>query len=203
MDLESALLHLRKDKILQEIIQTTVLPPLAPSGNVYFDLLDSIVSQQLSVKVASIIFNRFCTLFPEKYPSPQLLLQIPTDQLRSAGLSNQKATYMKNVAAFALENNLETYSWDTRTDEEIIAFLTKIKGVGKWTVEMTLMFTLQRPNVFPQDDLGIQQSMIQLYALPESGKLLRQRMVEIAAAWQPHRSLACRYLWRWKNNQPK
>ena len=123
MDLESALLHLKKDKILQEVIQTTTLPPLTPSGNVYFDLLDSIASQQLSVKVASIIFNRFCTLFPEQYPSPQLLVQTPIDQLRSVGLSNQKATYMKNVAAFALENNLETYSWAALTDEEIIAFL--------------------------------------------------------------------------------
>lgn len=199
MNLDSAILHLNQDDRLKKIIDSTILPPHSPSGNVYFDLLESIVSQQLSVKAASTIFNRFCTLFPESYPSPELLVNTETDQLRSAGLSNQKATYMKNVAAYALENDMENTLWASFTDEEIIAQLTRIKGIGTWSVQMILMFSLQRPDVFPIDDLGIQQAIAKAYSLSESGKPLQRKMIEIATQWRPHRSLACRYLWRWKS----
>lgn len=85
------------------------------------------------------------------------------------------------------------------SDEEIIEFLSQIKGVGKWTVQMLLMFTLGRPDVFPVDDLGIQQAMIRLYQLNETGKDLKKKMQEIAEPWQPFRTVACRYLWRWKD----
>lgn len=200
MDLESAILHLKKDLILKNIIQNATIKPFAPSKNVYFDLLNSIVSQQLSVKAAETIFDRFCALFPENYPSPELLISISPDQLRSIGLSRQKASYMQNVAAFSLENNFESYQWDQYDDDAIIRLLTEIKGVGRWTAEMILMFTLGRPDVFPNLDLGIQQAISRLYNINETGKPLLNQMDKIAEAWRPHRSVACRFLWYWKNN---
>lgn len=199
MDLESAILHLNKDSILKNIIQYAAVKPFTPSGNVYFDLLNSIVSQQLSVKAAETIFTRFCLLFPENYPSPELLLVTDPDQLRAAGLSRQKAAYLQNVAAYALENNIDSIKWEHYDDMEIIQMLTKIKGVGRWTVEMILMFTLGRPDVFPKDDLGIQQAIFRLYNLNTSGKDLLREMTEIAESWRPYRTVACRYLWYWKN----
>lgn len=199
MDLESAILHLKKDSILENIIQNTSVKPFTPSGNVYFDLLNSIVSQQLSVKAADTIFNRFCQLFPEQYPSPELLLVTDPDQLRTTGLSRQKASYLQNVATYALENKIDAVEWDHYNDAEIIQMLTKIKGVGRWTVEMILMFTLGRPDVFPTDDLGIQQAITRLYNLNTSGKELLRDMTEIAEPWRPYRTAACRYLWFWKD----
>ena len=137
-----ALDHLQKDALLRRVIEQTVLPAFVPSRRIYHDLLDSIVSQQLSVKVATVIFNRFCALFPDQYPHPELVLALEPTQLRSVGLSGQKSGYIQNVAAFFLKNDLENHPWDTMSDAEIIDFLSQIKGVGKWTVQMLLIFTL-------------------------------------------------------------
>jgi DNA-3-methyladenine glycosylase II len=98
-----------------------------------------------------------------------------------------------------LENDLETMDWSGMSEEDIIAFLTQIKGVGKWTVEMLLMFSLGRTDILPVDDLGIQQGIKRLYALEETGKELKKRMIEIAEPWRPYRTYACRYLWRFKD----
>lgn len=199
MNNETALLHLKKDPAFSRIIETTTLPDHLPSGNVYFALLNSIVSQQLSGKVATVIFNRLCALFPEQYPHIDLLINLDHELLRGVGLSNQKANYLRNVALYARENNLENPDWTDKTDKDIIAELTQVKGVGQWTVEMILIFTLGRPNVFPIDDLGIQQAMIRLFSMTETGKSLKKRMLELSEPWQPYRSLATRYLWRWKD----
>lgn len=196
-----AVTHLQQDSLLRHMIEQTVLPASTPSRRIYYDLLDSIVSQQLSVKVATVIFNRFCALFPDHYPHPELVIALEPGQLRSVGLSGQKAGYLQNVAHFFLQSDLENHHWETMSDGEIIDFLSQIKGVGKWTVQMLLIFTLERPDVFPVDDLGIQQAMVRLYGLTETGKELKKRMVELAEPWQPHRSLASRYLWRWKDKK--
>lgn len=195
-----AQLHLQQDPAFKNIIEAVALPDFTPSGDVYFDLLNSIVSQQLSGKVATVIFNRFCALFPDGYPHAELLIELENERLRAVGLSNQKAQYLRNVASFARDNDLEQDAWQQKSDEEIIARLTTIKGVGQWTVEMILIFTLDRPDVFPIDDLGIQQAMIRLFSLTENGKNLKKKMLELSAPWQPYRSLATRYLWRWKDS---
>ena len=200
MNSESAIVYLRQLDKIGALIDTISVPDFTPSRKVYYDLLDSIVSQQLSVKAAATIFNRFCALFPDNYPHPELLSAIESDRLRSAGLSFQKASYLQNVAAFSLLHDLENHQWDTMPDEEIIDFLTRIKGVGKWTVQMILMFSIGRPDVFPVDDLGIQQAMIRLYALEEKDKKLKQKMIELAEPWRPFRTIASRYLWRWKDS---
>lgn len=196
---EAALAHLNQEPNIAKIIQSIDLPVFTPSRKIYYDLLESIVSQQLSVKAATTIFNRFLLLFPDNYPHPDMLINVEQERLRSAGLSGQKAVYLQNVARFSLIHDLEGHAWDAMDDDEIIRFLTQIKGVGKWTVEMLLMFTLGRPDILPVDDLGIQQGMSKLFNLNFSGKMLKQEMIERAAPWKPWRTLACRYIWRWKD----
>ena len=201
MKMTDALAHLNQDSRMATLIRSVEMPEFNPSGKVYYDLLESIVSQQLSVKASNTIFNRVKNIFPDAYPHPELLVEVPQEQLRAAGLSNQKANYLQNVARFALENDLETRNWDTMEDEEIFAMLTSIKGVGKWTVQMVLMFTIGRPDIFPVDDLGIQQAMARMFNIQEKGKDLKYKMLEHAAPWQPWRTVACRYLWRWKDQK--
>ena len=191
--------HLMQDASIAMLLEAVEMPNFTPSGRIYYDLLESIVSQQLSVKAATTIFNRFCALFPDNYPHPELLIQVETSRLREAGLSNQKAGYLQNVAHFSLQHDLENHNWDDMSDEEIIKFLSQIKGIGTWTVQMLLMFSLGRRDVFPIDDLGIQQAMIRLYNIDASGKELKKKMTEIAENWKPWRTVACRYLWRWKD----
>ncbi len=176
------------------------------TDRVYIALLESIVSQQISVKAADAIFGRFRALFPNNYPAADALLLKTTDELRSAGLSFQKIKYLQSVAEFSQLQSGETPAlsrvhFDTMTDEEIVQYLLPIKGVGRWTVEMLLMFVLDRPDVFPIDDLVIRQRM--LLAYPEqtnglTGKALYKVLHEIADPWRPYRTTACRYLWRWK-----
>jgi DNA-3-methyladenine glycosylase II len=166
-----------------------------PSIDIYFDLLNSIASQQLSVKVVKVIWQRFIGLFADGYPTPKQLIMLPQEQLRAVGLSNSKVNYMKNVAQFSLENRMDFEYLSAMNDEEIINYLTQIKGVGKWTVQMILMFPMDRPNVFPIDDLGIQTKIKNWYDLNLEKKELRNKLIEIAEQWKPYQTLACKYLW--------
>ncbi|TAE29791.1 MAG: DNA-3-methyladenine glycosylase 2 family protein [Cytophagales bacterium] len=205
-----ALAHLAQDPILAQIIRETPFPnpaynweTIPATDRVYLALLESIVSQQISVKAADAIFRRFRMLFSETaeaegYPAPAQLLAKTTEELRTAGLSFQKINYLQSVAAFALENRMDQPFFDTLTDEEIVQYLIPIKGVGRWTVEMLLMFVLDRPDVFPVDDLVIRQKIVRAYGLTETGRSLIKRLHELAEPWRPCRTLACRYLWRWK-----
>ncbi len=185
-----------KDARLKQIIESVKDPIVPePSVDIYFDLLQSIVSQQLSVKVAAIIWQRFLDLFPDQYPTDCVLQQETDEVLRGVGLSRQKANYLRNVATFSIENGMDFELLSAKTDDEIIAYLTQIKGVGKWTVQMVLMFPMDRPNVFPVDDLGIQTKMIGHYNLKGEKKELRKQMLAIAESWEPYCSLASKYLW--------
>ncbi|MBN8680827.1 MAG: DNA-3-methyladenine glycosylase 2 family protein [Chitinophagales bacterium] len=200
MNSQEAIEHLRQDASIRPLLSQIEVPDFTPSGRVYYDLLESIVSQQLSVKVADVIFKRFISLFPDQYPHPDKLIEIDFDKLRSVGLSNQKANYLQNVARFTIENDLESIAWHQKSEAEIISLLTQIKGVGTWTVQMLLMFTLGRPDVFPVDDLGIQQAMQKLFSIEEENtRLLKKQMIAYAEPWRPYRTYACRYLWRWKD----
>lgn len=188
-----------KDATLASIIVATpTFKKTDWNRDVYLALLESIVSQQISVKAADSIFGRFRALFPDQYPHPDQLLAQTEEQLRSAGLSFQKINYLRNVAVFALEKGIEYAHLDSLTDDEIVKYLTPIKGVGRWTVEMLLMFVMDRPDVFPVDDLVIRQKMIKAYQVTETGRALYKQLHEIAELWRPHRTVACRYLWRWQ-----
>jgi DNA-3-methyladenine glycosylase II len=193
---------LAKDQIFCKIFETVeILPPLE-TKDLYISLLSAIVSQQLSTKVAATIWQRFLLLFAEEKPLPNLVLAKTNEELRTVGLSQQKASYLKNIAEYALNTNWKDSKFYQQTDSEIIAELTSIKGVGVWTVEMLLIFAMNRPDVFSVGDLGIKQAMVKLYEIDESSmtvKALQKRMIEISENWKPHRSLACRYLWKWKD----
>ena len=189
--------HLKNDAVLYQAIinsDTEIRPEL--DMDIYHSLLASIVSQQLSTKVVKIIWNRFTDLFVEGYPDPESLLAKDHGLLRAIGLSNSKANYVKNVAEFKLANDMSFDYLQTKSDEEIIDYLTQIKGVGRWTSQMILMFPMDRPNVFPVDDLGIQNAMKSLYNIELEKKELKAKMLEIASAWDPYRTLASKYLWK-------
>ncbi len=188
--------HYRKDPVLYQAISGLDIE-IRPELNVdiYVSLLNSIVSQQLSTKVVLIIWQRFSDLFPGGYPNANQLLATDHQILRRVGLSNSKANYLKNVAEFSLSNDMSFEHLHQKSDEEVISYLTQIKGVGRWTVQMILMFPMDRPNVFPVDDLGIQNVMKDLYGLDLDRKELRKRLIEIADRWDPYRSLASKYIW--------
>lgn len=196
---EKAIEHLSYDTTLKKVIEIIRLPERNPSKEVYEGLIRSIVSQQLSVKAAETIYRRFLDLFNDQYPHSSELLSLQDAQLRSVGLSGQKMGYVRNVATFFDEHQLHRHDWAPYTDQEIIDLLTQIKGVGKWTVQMILMFVLSREDVLPVLDLGIQQGMKQLYKIEGEKKALYQQMEEIATPWRPYRSIACLYLWAVKD----
>jgi DNA-3-methyladenine glycosylase II len=161
------------------------------------------MSQQLSTKVAKVIYHRFLELYGGDEPTPQQIVETPFDQLRTIGLSNAKTQYVLNVARFAIDNDLSDKRLRKMGDEEIIELLTQIKGVGRWTVEMLLMFTLGREDLFAVDDYGIQMAMKKLYKLDDSNKKeFKEKMANIARKWAPYRTFACLLLWRWKDNTP-
>lgn len=165
--------------------------------HVCLQLCASIMGQQLSTKVAAVIYQRFLNLFKAKHPKPADILGVPHEALRGIGLSNAKAVYIKNVCTFFLEHKLTDAKIYTLSNEEILALLTQIKGVGQWTVEMLLMFTLARPDVFSTGDLGLQKAIVKLYQLEYANtRELCEKMSRIADQWSPYRTYACRYLWR-------
>lgn len=191
--------HLSKDKILKKLIKRVGEIQKTKRKDLFISLLGAIVSQQLSVKAADTIFGRFLDLFENRTPDPKTLLKISDEKLRSVGMSYQKAGYLKNIATFALEQGLNYKQLKKKTDDELVDYLIQIKGVGRWTVEMLLMFQLNRPDVFPKDDLGIQRGIKKLYELPYEKKRLLLEIEKIAEHWRPHRTLACRYIWRYKD----
>lgn len=171
--------------------------------NIFLYLCFSILSQQLSVKVASIIRQRFLDLYPIPEPTPKMVLETPIEDFRKIGFSMAKANYVQNVARFALEQGMDNEKLNVLTDEEVILYLTQIKGVGRWTTEMLLLFALKRENVFAVDDLGIQTAMNKLYGISiDNKKQMKMDMLKIAEQWEPFRSYACLYLWGYKDSKP-
>src|SRR5687768_17552712 len=197
------ILHLSKDKKLKKLIAHNGVFTLTKRKNVCIYLCASIMSQQLSTKVADVIYQRFLNLYGTKEPTPDQILNTPPETLRAIGLSNAKVSYVQNVARFSLVQGMDHRKLHKMDDEEVIEYLTQIKGVGRWTVEMLLMFALSREDVFAIDDLGIQNAMIALYKLDRTDKKqFREEMLRISKKWSPYRTYACMYLWRWKDNPP-
>jgi DNA-3-methyladenine glycosylase II len=198
----SYLLHLSKDKKLARLLAGKEPFVLAKRRRVYLALCFSIMSQQLSTKVAETFRKRFLKLYSGN-PTPEQILATSHETLRSIGLSGAKASYVHHVAHFAIESGMDYKVLGRMNNEEVITYLTQIKGVGRWTVEMLLMFTLGREDVFAVDDLGIQQAMINTYKLDKTDKKkLREDMLRISAKWSPYRTFACLHLWRYKDGSP-
>ncbi len=155
------------------------------------ELVESIISQQLSNKAADTIYNRFLALFGNKFPLTKQLLDIDLEKLRSAGMSYSKGQYIKNIAKAFRDGELVIEKIIKLSDEEVIKELTKIKGIGKWTAEMTLIFTLKREDVFSIGDAGLKRAIKNLYNLEKDSEILK-----LSQKWKPKRSHASWYLWR-------
>jgi DNA-3-methyladenine glycosylase II len=202
-DLSSYIIHLSKDKKFARILENQQLLKVSKHRHVHLYLCYSILGQQLSTKVAATIRKRFLKLYEGK-PTPEQILATSHETLRSIGLSGAKANYVHNVARFTIEFGLNHQLLKKMSNEEVIEYLTKIKGVGRWTAEMLLMFTLGREDVFAVDDLGIQQAMIKIYKLDKTNKKkLREDMLKISGNWSPFRTYACLHLWHHKDNLPE
>ena len=189
--------------MLNELIRQHGPFQLERKKNICLYLCYSIMSQQLSTKVANVLRQRFLELYGGKTPTPQQIVDTPFEKLRGIGLSNAKVSYIQNVARFEMEQGMGHRRLTKMSNEEIIAYLTHIKGVGRWTTEMLLMFALCREDVFAMDDLGLQQAIIGLYGLRNrKKKTLQAAISRITFQWAPYRTYACLYLWRWKDNVP-
>src|SRR5216110_2231756 len=194
--------HLSKDEKLKKLIRDHGTFKLNKKKNLYLYLCYSIMSQQLSTKVASVIKQRFIDLYGGE-PTPQQIVDTPFEKLRALGLSNAKVNYIQNVAKFEMEKGMDHKILSKKTNEEVIGYLTQIKGVGRWTTEMLLMFALCREDVFAIDDLGLQQAVTRLYKLKHrKKKIMLDKISKISLQWSPYRTYACMYLWRWKDNRP-
>jgi DNA-3-methyladenine glycosylase II len=197
------IIHLQKDKRLGKLVDINKPHKLVKRKNICTYLCASIMSQQLSTKVADVIYKRFINLYGGKEPTPRQILDTPSETLRGIGLSNAKVSYVKNVARFELESGMHPKKLGKMSNEEVIEYLIVIKGVGRWTIEMLLMFALGREDVFAVDDLGIQNAMINLYKLEKTDKKqLKEDMLRLSKKWSPYRTYACIHLWRWKDNAP-
>lgn len=187
---------LAKDAKFKKLADIEIVIPKKTS-NITKSLTWSILSQQLSIVVAKVMFARFQELFGGKFPGPEKILEMPVEKIRAIGISQSKANYIHNVAAFIVENKITVRKLQKMSDEEVIELLSQIKGVGRWTVEMLLIFGLGREDVFAVDDLGIQKAMIELFKLQDLPKKeLRIKMMELSKRWSPYRSYVSLHMWK-------
>lgn len=191
------------DPVLGEVIARISLPGFVPHKNYYQELVESIISQQLSVKAASTILKRFKELFSAEFPTPEDILATNIEEMRNAGLSRQKASYIKDLATRVLEGSVQFEHLDALSNQEIIDELVKIKGVGVWTVHMFLLFCMGRLDVLPIGDLGIKNGIHKLYNLPEKPTPEDIETIAINNHWHPYESVASWYVWQSLNVLPK
>lgn len=202
--LQTASDHLKKaDPILAPIIHRAGLPMFTPHKNYYQELVESIISQQLSVKAAATILKRFIELFPgSEFPAPDQILSKSIEDMRSVGLSRQKATYIQDLAVKVIEGTVRFNHLDTLSNDEVIAELTQIKGVGVWTVHMFLMFCMGRLDVLPTGDLGIKNGIYKLYDLEDKPTPEEVERIAEKYNWHPYESVASWYVWHSLDNKP-
>jgi DNA-3-methyladenine glycosylase II len=188
-----AIAHLRAaDPVLADVIDAVGPYEFTPGPQGFRTLADAIISQQISIKAAAAIMGRLEGLLGEV--APARLLGVDHDQLRAIGLSGQKARYLRDLAERAAGGALDLDALPALDDDAVIAQLTAVKGIGRWTAEIYLMFALGRPDVLPADDLGLRYAVQQFYQLPAPPPAAELR--RIGDAWRPHRSVASWYLWR-------
>ncbi len=194
---QKAFNHLRLDKTLSPLLDSFVVTPPRASLTPFRDLVEAIINQQLSSKAAATITSRFLALCSDKEPTPSDILSLSAEDLRSAGLSRQKISYLHSLADEVASGRLVLSSLSKLSDEEVVNALVRVKGVGHWTAEMFLLFSLARPDIFSVGDLGLCTAVSRLYGVDRKDK---DAILEIASFWQPYRSLASLYLWRSLSN---
>jgi DNA-3-methyladenine glycosylase II len=199
-DWSKALRHLRRDPVMKGIIARVGPCTLAPRQDYFVKLCQSIYAQQISTKIATVLYGRFAAMFPRKTPTPAKVVAALSpggwddETVRRCGLSRQKRAYVLDLARHFADRRIDARNLHTLDDESIIAALTEINGVGRWTAEMFLIFVLNRPDVLPVDDLGLREGVRRSYGLSERPKADVVR--RIAEPWRPWRTIATWYLWR-------
>lgn len=187
--------HFKKiDPILGSLADKIDLPYTPQESNdLFFDLCDHIISQQLSVKAGNTILGRFVDLFPDKKITPEYLIALSHETMRSVGLSNAKANYVRDLAEKVSHNEVDLQGLHNLSNEDVIEKLVWIKGIGQWTAEMFLMFSLKRPDVFSIGDLGLKNAIKLWYNIDP---ITKDDMLRISNKWHPYRTYACRILWK-------
>lgn len=199
----NAILYLKtRDPILAKVIASSPQPDFAPHTDYYYELVTSIIGQQLSIKAAASITNRFIALF-DGFPAPEQILTKDIEELRAIGLSRPKAKYIQDLATRVLEGTVKFDGIDQLSNKEIVAELTKVKGIGEWTVHMFLIFCMGRQDVLPVGDLGIRNGVKVLYSLPDIPSPDEVRAVAESNQWHPYESVASWYIWQSLDNAPK
>ena len=191
----------RRDPVIRDLIKRHGPCGLADAQHedAFTALTHAIISQQLSTKAAATIARRFDALF-QGPPTPAALAKIDDSQLRAVGFSSQKIRYVRDLSARVADGSLPLHEVNELADEDVIHSLTQVKGIGRWTAEMFLMFRLHRPDVLPVDDLGILKAVQRAYGLRKMPR--PERLTKIGEPWRPYRSVACWYLWASLGNKP-
>lgn len=201
---EQAASHLQEhDAALAAVIARTDRCTIRPHRNYYQALVDSIISQQLSVKAAASIEGRFRDMFDGRFPTPEQILTKDIEQLRAIGFSRAKASYVRDLAEHILAGQVRFDHLDNLSNEAIIAELTAVKGIGEWTAHMFLMFCMGRSDILPVGDLGIKNGMRALYDLPASPTPADIHRIAHIGQWHPFESIASWYVWQSLDNAPK
>ncbi len=195
MDIEAGIDLLKKDKNMQVLINKFGWPDFNPRQDYFQSLLRSIVFQQLSGKAAQTIYERFVNLIPKTSNlCPNEVLKLDKEEMRKAGLSFRKIDYVRNLADYFENNSFHKKDVEKMSDQEISKELIQIKGIGQWTVDMFLMFTLNRADILPCKDLGIQKGIMKI--LNMNNLPSKKEMENCSRKWRPYRTIACWYLWR-------
>lgn len=193
MTTKDAIGILRKDPVLADIINSVGDYTLKRRNHHFSVLVESIISQQLATGAAEAIFERFKGIYP-KFPTASEILSTRKSKLRLVGLSGMKIEYLKDLARHVEEGRLDIKSLSKMSDEDVILHLTQVKGIGRWTAEMFLIFSLGRQDVFPADDLGLRKGVQMAFSLPEVPK--PKEVEKIGERWKPYRTIVTWYLWK-------
>lgn len=192
----------RYDPVLAPVIARYGLCPVRPNRNYYQELVDAIVSQQLSVKAAAAIEQRFRDLFGGQFPTPEQILTKNPDQLRAIGLSYAKGRYVQDLAQHIIDGKVRFDHLDSLSNGQVITELTAVKGIGEWTAHMFLLFCMARSDVLPVGDLGIRNGIRQLYDLANSPTPTDIQQLAKTNRWHPFESIASWYIWQSLDNKP-
>jgi len=194
MDIVAAKKHLKKDPRLKPLLSKYTIEARGVSEDLFRDLLESIIGQQLSVKAAGTIINRFISLFPNSENiKPQEIMTIDEVLLRSVGISRQKISYLRSLSEFIVADRIILDTLKDMPDEQVMSHLTTVKGIGRWTAEMMLIFSLGREDVFSVGDLGLRTAVSRIYGVDREDKV---KIEKISQTWSPYRSLVSLYLWQ-------
>ena len=183
---------MKKDRVMRRLVPKFIGASIETRGEPFVTLARSVVGQQISVKAAQSVWDRFSALM--KTVNPRAVSKLTVEDMRAAGLSGRKVEYIKDLAVYFQTGKVSVKQWDAMEDEAIIAELIAIRGIGRWTAEMFLMFYLRRPDVLPLDDVGLLNGISKLYFSDEP--VSRSEVRDLARAWEPYRSVATWYIWR-------